>query len=312
MIRVMSMLVLTASVSLLAASAVWAQAVEPVPEKAKVEQPVEATKAKDGAASSADPKDAEKPKEGFSLDFKDLKDLRKSDIKLPDVDDLPATIPSTKDAAQTPEGQKDASKTGDATKPEEGSKEGEEGEEDNEPKINPGEVAKAIIEGMDSSAQRLDKMTDPGAETQGVQKKVVDDLSALIKYVAQQQQQSQSQSKSKSQQKDSQKSQGKGQGQSQSRSQGRGQKPQRGNQAMKDSEATHGEVPPDHDPETVTKLLSESWGNLPFAPSKETMQAVPEMVLEKYRPLLNSYYYALARQRSTAAPSSSGTGSGGN
>jgi len=301
------MLALAAAVALLAASAAWAQVAEPSAEKAKAEPSDDGAKAKDEAASSDAAKDEEKPKEGFHLDFSDLKDLRKTDIKLPEVDEVLDVIPSAKDTPQTPEVRKDESKG------EEGVKEGEEGEENEEPKINPAEVAKAIIEGMDSSAQRLEKMTDPGAETQGVQKKVVDDLSALIKYVAQQQQQqSQSQSRSKSQQKDSQKSQGKGQGQSQSRGQGRSQRPQRGNQAMQDSQATHGEVPPDHDPETVTKLLSESWGNLPFAPSKETMQAVPEMVLEKYRPLLDSYYYALAKQRPAAAPSPGGTSGGGN
>lgn len=309
MTRTISALVMVAVFCLLVSSAVMAQAADPAG-KAETAKPQPAVAPKGQAAPAAEEpqakadgtaapaaeaakpaegepgKEAEKPKDEFHFNFSDLKDLRDADIKLPDVGG-PA------------EGEGQPAKA-------EG-KEGQEGEENDEPELDPAEVAKAIIDGMGNSTERLAKMTDPGQETQGVQKKVVDDLSALIKWVAQQQQQSQSQSKSQSQQKDSQKAQGQGKGQGQSKSRGQGQKPSRGQQAMKDSQATHGSVQ-EGDLEQVARLLNESWGSLPFSPSRETMQSVPEMILEKYRPLLNSYYYALARQKSESGSSNSSGG----
>ena len=236
-----------------------------------------ANPSENAAAEEAEaPEGAEPQVKEFHLDFSDLKDLRDADIILPEIDD--ALIP---DGGDKP----------DDAKP----------DEEPEKRIDPAKVVRQIVEGMDDSAVRLKKRKDPGEETQGVQKKVVDDLSDLIEYVKQQQQQqSQSQQQQNQQsQRDDQRAQQRRrqrQGRQQGRGQGRQQQqPQRGQEPMQDEFATKGAVQ-EEELEAVAKLMAERWGDLLKNPSRETLQSIPEMILPKYQRLLSRYFYALARR----------------
>jgi len=234
------------------------------------------------APEAEDQKDAQTQE--FHLDLKDVEGLPDADIVLPDIDEGAAPTAEGQhegEAKETPE-QPDLK----VDKPE-------------EPKIDPAKLVKDIIEGMDDSETRLAEKKDPGQETQGVQKKVVDDLSELIKYVKQQQQQQQQSQQNQNQQsqQDEQRARRRRQQQRQQRQQAQrqAQRPRRATNPMQDEMATKGSVQ-EEDLEEVSKLLEERWGDLLKNAPRETLQAIPNMILPKYTELLNRYFYALARQ----------------
>lgn len=260
------------------------------PEKAETEKaPVDGEKAEKNG-SGAKPA-TEGPKE-FHLDFGNVKDLRDADIELPEIKD-PDEGPDLTVEQMVEQLRKQA-----GGNPAAG--ESEPGEEDEE-KINPTEVVKEIIEGMDDSAERLATKVDTGTETQDVQKKVDDDLSKLIRYVKQQQQQQQSQSQNQQQQsqRDSQRNRRRRQ-RGRGRGRGRGRpRTSRAQQPAQDEQATKGQVQQE-ELDAVSKMAVERWGDLLQNAPRETLQAIPDMFLEKYRGLLGRYFYALARQQAAA------------
>jgi len=242
---------------------------------------------RDDAAETPEQETAEQKE--FHLDLKDVKDLRDADIVLPEIDEgdaLPAEGQDEGDGKENPE-ELDLK----IEKPE---------EEQEKEKIDPVKLVQEIIEGMDDSAVRLADKKDPGKETQGVQKKVVDDLSELIEYVKQQQaqQQQSQQSQSQQSQQDQQRARRRQRQRQQRQRQQQGrqsQRPQRATNPMQDEFATKGSVQ-EEDLEEVSKLLEQRWGDLLKNAPKETLQAIPNMILPKYADLLNRYFYALARQ----------------
>ena len=269
MIRSIVLSLLAAVLCAALTATVWA---EP-PEDAASETPE--------AKSGPETKDQEKaePQE-FHLDLKDVEGLPDADIVLPDIDEGDTAPAEDEGAAKENPEEQDI----EVEKPE-------------EPKVDPAKLVKDIIEGMDDSETRLAEEKDPGEETQGVQKKVVDDLSELIKYVKQQQsQQQQQQSQNQQSQQDEQRARRRRRQQQQRRQQGqRQQRPQRSSNPMQDEMATKGSVQ-EEDLEAVSKLLEERWGDLLKNAPRETLQAIPNMILPKYTELLNRYFYALARQ----------------
>lgn len=245
-------------------------------------------------AEKAPADNAEKSDNEFHLDFGDIKDLRDAEIELPDIkapdEDPDLTVEEIVEQLRK---QAEGDATGDEAEP---------GDEDDEPEINPVEVVKDIIDGMDDSAERLAQKVDPGTETQGVQKKVDDDLSKLIRYVKQkqQQQQQQQQGKGKQSESDSQRSKGGGRKQGKRPGQGRGKpKTSRAQQPAQDEQATKGQAQ-QAELDAVSKMAAERWGDLLKNAPRETLQAIPDMFLEKYRGLLGRYFYALAQQQAAA------------
>lgn len=251
------------------------------------------------AAETSDETDAPKADEDtFHIDLEGLDDLPETDIVLPDLDDdmgVPEpTTPAEPSDADTVEPAPAAEAEDDAPDAADG------GDEPKEP-VDPMVLVRQIIDGMDDSADRLAEKVDPGEDTQQVQGKVVDDLSELIKYVKrqqaqqQQQQQDQQQQSKKDEQKARERRRRQQQRQQQQQQQSQRQQPQRPQEAMQDEQATHGQAQ-EADPEEVSKLLEERWGDLLKNAPKETRQAIPNMILPKYRELLSRYFFALAQQ----------------
>jgi hypothetical protein len=261
------------------------------PEKAEAEKaPADGEKTE---KTDDDTKPVGKVVRGLHLDLDDIKDLRDAEIELPDIKDADEDPDLTvEEIVEQLRKQAEGKAAGD---------EAELGEEDEE-EINPVEVVKDIIDGMDDSAERLGQKVDPGTETQGVQKKVDDDLSKLIRYVKQkqqQQQQSQGKGKGKQSKKDSQRSKG-GRKQGRRPGQGRGKpKTSRAQQPAQDEQATKGQAQ-QAELDAVSKMAVERWGDLLQNAPRETLQAIPDMFLEKYRGLLGRYFYALAQQQAAA------------
>lgn len=293
MTRVAMILLVTSAAWLLMSQAAWCQ------DAPKADEP----KAAD--AEKADSPDAQKTEaaadegqaegEEFRLDFGDVKDLRDADIVLPEIGETPA--PPVEGEAG--EGAEKPEETPDAA--------GNDAPEEKE--INPTEVVERIVEGMGESAERLGEKKDPGEQTQTVQKKVVDDLSELIEYVKQQQaqaSQSQQQQNQQSQRDENEARRRRQQQQQRGQQQGRQPQPRGAQQPMQDEMATKGSVT-EEELEEVAKMMAERWGDLlPNAP-RETLQAIPEMILPKYRLLLSRYFYALARQAAEKAAEEGGT-----
>ncbi len=157
-------------------------------------------------------------------------------------------------------------------------------------------VMQRVMDNMAESRSRLREESDPGAETQRIQRKIVFDLDEAIAAAQQASSSSSSSSSSQGQKKQQgQKQQSKSQSQGQSQPQGGQPQPNRGNQAAQDERASHGSVQ-GGDVNNVIEEQRKEWGSLPERDREELVQSRDEDFLPRWKALIEKYYTALQIQ----------------
>jgi hypothetical protein len=142
-------------------------------------------------------------------------------------------------------------------------------------------------------AERLIPERSKRADTEQVQRKIVDDLARLIDQVEQQRAQQQSSKKSKQQ------ASGKRQRVRQPKSSSANQAGKNSDKPAADSTDRLGQAEAARpDPELFKGLLKDSWGNLPERERELMMQMSRERFLPQYELLIERYYRRLAEERS--------------
>ncbi|MEI7766599.1 MAG: hypothetical protein WCJ97_04075 [Phycisphaerae bacterium] len=162
---------------------------------------------------------------------------------------------------------------------------------------DPMKILERMLKRMDKSADQLSSKTDPGSQTQEIQRRIDGDLAMAIELVRQQQQKQQQQQQSESKE-EAQKKQ-----QSQQQSQGQGKSPSpdpQGNQAAQESKLPPGSPGAFQANGQNIKEGRQEWGNLPQRERELIVNGAGEEILPSYRDMVQKYYRALAEVNKTA------------